>query len=116
MAEYDAPEADLARKSESAQSTRVSLAEVSQQVTALQQELANCERELDARTRELKDAASKVQTKEVPVPTTPEGYTNIQDAIEASLAQLKDLTSQLDGKKTELSALQEKLCGGSGGG
>ncbi|MFC0403146.1 hypothetical protein [Paraburkholderia rhizosphaerae] len=108
MAAYDQLKEDLARNRESAQSTRVSLGEVGQQVTALQHQLANTERELEARTRELRDAATKVQTKEVQVPTVPKGFTDLQEAIEASLAQLKELNAQLEDKQKELSALQEQ--------
>jgi peptidoglycan hydrolase CwlO-like protein len=108
MAAYEKLQQDLVRNRESAEATRVAMGSVNGQITALQQQLANTERELDARTRALKEAATKVETKEVEVPTVPKPYTNLQEAIETSLAQLTELNGQIDAKKTELSALEEK--------
>jgi flagellar biosynthesis chaperone FliJ len=108
MAAYEKLQQDLVRNRESAEATRVAMGSVNGQITALQQQLANTERELDARTRALKEASARVETKEVEVPTVPKPYTNLQEAIETSLVQLKELNGQIDAKKIELSVLQEK--------
>ncbi|TDN59084.1 hypothetical protein [Paraburkholderia sp. BL10I2N1] len=100
---------DLTRDRENAQSTAVELSSVSKQISVLQQELANRERELDQATRELVSAASKVQTEKVPVPTVPEQYRNLEEAVEAVLSKLKEASAQLEQKQAELAALEQKL-------
>lgn len=108
MAAHEQLQKDLVRNRESAEATRVAMGSVNGQITALQQQLANTERELDARTRALKEASTKVETREVEVPTVPKPYANLQEAIETSLAELTELNGQIDAKKAELSALEEK--------
>lgn len=99
----------IERDKENAKSTLVDLADVNRQVSVLQQELANRERDLETRSRQLLEASGKVETKEVQVPTVPEGYKNLQEAMEAELAQLKSTTSALEEKRAELARLEEQV-------
>lgn len=99
----------IERDKENAKGTLVDLADVNRQVSVLQQELGNRERELEMKSRQLLEASGKVETKEVPVPTVPEGYKNLQEAMEAELAQLKATSSALEEKQAELARLEEQV-------
>jgi hypothetical protein len=99
---------DISRDQESKKSTLVEMNGVQRQISVLQQELANRERDLEIKTRQLADASGKVETKEVPVPTLPDGVKNLHEAMEAELAKLKTTTEQLEQKRVELAELEEK--------
>ncbi|SDR54399.1 hypothetical protein SAMN05443245_7418 [Paraburkholderia fungorum] len=100
---------DIARDQESRQSTLVEMNGVQRQISVLQQELANRERDLEIRTRQLAETSGKVETKEVPVPTLPEGLKNLHEAMETELAKLRTTTEQLEQKRAELTELEEKI-------
>lgn len=100
---------DIARDQESRQSTLVEMNGVQRQISVLQQELANRERDLEIKTRQLNEASGKIETKEVHVPTLPDGLKNLHEAMEAELATLKDTTVQIEQRRVELAELEDKV-------
>lgn len=99
---------DIVRDQESRKSTLVEMNGVQRQISVLQQELANRERDLEIKTRQLAEASAKVETKEVLVPTIPDHLKNLHLAAEAKLAELKTTTELLEQTKAAYADLQEK--------
>ncbi|WP_175949467.1 hypothetical protein [Burkholderia vietnamiensis] len=99
---------EQAQERENADATSVEFASVSKQVSTLQHELANREREVERITRELAQLRANPVKEKIPVPTLPDAYQNLSDALEAKMAELKDVTVRLDEKTAELSELEEK--------
>jgi hypothetical protein len=107
-AEAESLRQDIAQDQESKKNTLVEMNGVQRQISVLQQELANRERDLEIKTRELAEASGKVETKEVPVLTLPDGVKNLREAMEAELGKLKTTTEQLDQKRAELAELEAR--------
>ncbi|MDN7934545.1 hypothetical protein QZM52_24975 [Burkholderia metallica] len=99
---------EQSREKVRAQETQVSLASTGKQVTTLQQTLANKEREVEQLTAEIgKLKANPIRT-EVPVETLPPSYANLQEAVQAKLAEHEAVTAQLEEAKAQLSALEAR--------
>jgi DNA repair exonuclease SbcCD ATPase subunit len=99
----------IERDKENVSSTLVNLADVNRQMSVLHQQIGTLEEELENRSRQLADASVKVETKEVAVPTTPEGYRNLQEAMESKLAELKGVSTELEQKRAESLQLEEQV-------
>ncbi|MGU7771769.1 hypothetical protein ACV229_16560 [Burkholderia sp. MR1-5-21] len=99
---------EQAQERENAEATSVEFASVSKQVSTLQHELANREREVERMSRELTEIRANPPKEKVPVPTVPDAYKNLSDALQSKLAELNDVTARLDEKTGELNALEEK--------
>lgn len=99
---------EQAREKVRAQETQVSLASTGKQVSVLQQEIATNEREIQRLTTELTKVKSNPLKTEVPVPTLPEPYTTLQDAITAKLAEFEAASAQLEEAQARLAELQAR--------
>ncbi|WP_186031979.1 hypothetical protein [Burkholderia gladioli] len=99
---------EQAREKVRAQETQVSLASTGKQVSVLQQEIATNEREIQRLTTELTKVKSNPLKTEVPVPTLPEPYTTLQDAMTAKLAEFEAASAQLEEAQARLAELQAR--------
>ncbi|VWC47017.1 Chromosome partition protein Smc [Burkholderia lata] len=99
---------EQSREKVKAQETQVSLASAGKQVSTLHQTLANTEREVQQLTAEIvKLKANPVRT-EVPVPTLPDAYTKLQDALNAKLAEFDTASAKLEEVQAQLSELEAR--------
>ncbi|WP_186027389.1 hypothetical protein [Burkholderia gladioli] len=99
---------EQAREKVRAQETQVSLASTGKQVSTLQQEIATNEREIQRLTAELTKVRSNPVRTEVPVPTLPEPYTTLQDAMTAKLAEFDAASAKLEEAQARLAELQAR--------
>jgi chromosome segregation ATPase len=99
---------EIQQDKESLRKTMVDLASAEQTASGLQSTIANLERDLTIKTRELVDAHAKVQVKEVPVEVTPEHIRNLENGTEMLLARLKTLTADCEAAQTRLNELNER--------
>jgi uncharacterized coiled-coil DUF342 family protein len=91
-----------------ANGTLVELAEAQRMLSVLQNQLAATERDLTARTNELREASDKVQTREVPVPTLPEHIKNLQEATQNAMNDFNEASGRVEAMRTELAALEQR--------
>ena len=99
---------EQSREKVRAQETQVSLASTGKQVSTLQQTLANKEREVEQLTADIVKLKSNPVKTEVPVPTLPESYTSLQEAVKDKLAEHEAIDLQLQQAKAELSDLEAR--------
>ncbi|AOJ73351.1 MULTISPECIES: hypothetical protein [Burkholderia] len=99
---------EQAREKAKAQETQVSLASSGKQVSTLQQTLANREREVEQLTAEIVKLKANPLKTEVPVPTLPDSYTTLQEAMSAKLAEFEAASTQLEQAQAQLSELEAR--------
>ncbi|CAN7718640.1 hypothetical protein [Paraburkholderia hospita] len=85
--------------------TLVDLAEAERATSGLQNTIANLEREVTAKTRELAEAQEKVTIKEVQVEVTPEHLRNLEKTTKGRFDELARLTAECDEAKKRLEEL-----------
>ncbi|WP_231753770.1 hypothetical protein [Burkholderia savannae] len=99
---------EQAREKAKAQETQVSLASSGKPVSTLQQTLANREREVEQLTAEIVKLKANPLKTEVPVPTLPDSYTTLQEAMSAKLAEFEAASTQLEQAQAQLSELEAR--------
>ncbi|MBN3776569.1 hypothetical protein G3O06_03190 [Burkholderia sp. Ac-20345] len=99
---------EQSREKVKAQETQVSLASSGKQVATLQQTLANTEREVEQLTAEIVRLKANPIKTEVPVPTLPDSYANLQDAMTKKLAEFEATDAQLKEAQAQLSELEAR--------
>ena len=98
---------DVQADRERLRKTMVDLASAEQTASGLQSTIANLEREVTAKTRELAEAQAKVTIKEVEVEVTPEHLRNLESASKSRFEELSRLTAECDDAKKRLEELTE---------
>lgn len=91
--------------------TLVDLAEAERATSGLQNTIANLERDVTAKSRELADAQEKVTIKEVEIEVTPEHLRNLEKVTKDRFDELSKLTAECDEAKKridELTALKNQ--------
>lgn len=97
---------EQAREKAKAQETQVSLASTGKQVSTLQHTLANTEREVEQLTAEIVRLKANPVKTEVPVPTLPDAYANLEDAVADKLAEYKAANARLEEAQAQLAELE----------
>jgi hypothetical protein len=108
LAERQALQQQIDRDKDSADMTKVELARVSQSVNSLQVKIANQERELENKHRELAEARTAVRVETKEVPTVPGEFAKMEDAIEEQLARLRQVRKDLEAEEARLAALHQQ--------
>jgi hypothetical protein len=98
----------IEREKKNANGTLVELAEAQRMMSVLQNQLGNTERELNARTAELKEASEKVQTRDVLVPTLPDHIKNLQDATKNAMNDFEEASAKAEAMRTEIATLEQR--------
>ncbi|BCF95141.1 hypothetical protein [Paraburkholderia largidicola] len=98
---------DVQADREKLKKTLVDLASAEQTASGLQSTIADLEREVTARSRELADAQAKVTIKEVEVEVTPEHLRNLESVTKGRFEELSRLTAECDAAKKRLEELTE---------
>ncbi|WP_175784963.1 hypothetical protein [Burkholderia ambifaria] len=108
-AELDRTRQEQARERESSQATSVELANVSKQVSTLQHELAKREHEVKQITHDLAHLKANPLKEQVPVPTVPGEFANLEEALATKLAEVKEARVSLESIQAEKQALEGEL-------
>jgi hypothetical protein len=87
--------------------TMVDLAEAERATSGLQNTIANLERDMIAKTRELAEAHANPTIKHVPSESTPEHLRDLESAAEIRFAELKRMTAECEAVQQRLSELTE---------
>jgi uncharacterized protein YoxC len=98
---------DVEQDREKLRKTMVDLASAEQTASGLQSTIANLERDITAKTRELADAHAKVTIKEVEVEVTPEHLRNLEAASKSRFDELSRLTAECETAQARLAELSE---------
>jgi hypothetical protein len=98
---------DVKADREKLKKTLVDLASAEQTASGLQSTIADLEREVTARSRELAEAQAKVTIKEVEVEVTPEHLRNLESVTKGRFEELSRLTAECDAAKKRLEELSE---------
>jgi len=98
---------DVQADREKLKKTLVDLASAEQTASGLQSTIADLEREVTAKSRELADAQAKVTIKEVEVEVTPEHLRNLESVTKGRFEELSRLTAECDAAKKRLEELTE---------
>jgi len=98
---------DVKADREKLKKTLVDLASAEQTASGLQSTIADLERDVTARSRELAEAQSRVTIKEVQVEVTPEHLRNLESVTKGRFEELSRLTAECDAAKTRLKELAD---------
>ncbi|MDQ7979985.1 hypothetical protein QYH69_22340 [Paraburkholderia sp. SARCC-3016] len=98
---------DVKADREKLKKTLVDLASAEQTASGLQSTIADLEREVTAKSRELAEAQAKVTIKEVQVEVTPEHLRNLESVTKDRFEKLSRLTAECDAAKKRLEELAE---------
>jgi chromosome segregation ATPase len=98
---------DVKADREKLKKTLVDLASAEQTASGLQSTIADLEREVTAKSRELAEAQAKVTIKEVEVEVTPEHLRNLESVTKGRFEELSRLTAECDAAKKRLEELSE---------
>jgi adenosyl cobinamide kinase/adenosyl cobinamide phosphate guanylyltransferase len=93
---------------EKSKKTMVDLDGANRSVSTMHTEISRLERERDTLTRQLAEAATRVQTKEVIVSGPPENIKHLQEAADSLMNQVKEATSQMESLQAEVALLEER--------
>ena len=98
----------IERDKERNKKTMVDLDSANRSVSTMHSEISKLERERDSLIRELADAASRVQTKDVVVSAPPENILQLQEAAERLMSQVNEATQKMESLQAEVASLEEQ--------
>ncbi|MGP8434529.1 hypothetical protein ACT2FY_01370 [Paraburkholderia fungorum] len=88
--------------------TMVDLDGANRAVSTMHTEISRLERERDTLTRQLAEAANRVQTKEIIVSGPPENIKHLQVTADSLMTRVKEATSHMESLQAEVALLEER--------